>query len=113
MTVKTEYNEGDQVWIHGISLTNNKLTEGKIVKIIDLYDEGFQDTDYYVIAIPNPIEPILEIRTWHTMSQDKIGPVGLLRGKEKDEIDSVTKLAAQVGLIGQQDKPKRKRNRYR
>lgn len=80
MLTKKEYNIDDIVWIAGINSTNNCLVPGRIVKLfhIDImnYDPSIQ---YYVIEIPSSIEPLLEVRTWETISQDKHGPVGAIR----------------------------------
>lgn len=76
--IKKEYKIGDSVWIYGISLDNNKLFKGTVIKLLDFGDCGFVST-YYVISIANEIEPLLELRTWETMSQDEHGPVGGLR----------------------------------
>lgn len=77
MTVKINYEIGDKVWIHGVTSTNN-LTEGRIIHYLDLSKKGYPDIQY-LIEIPTHIEPLLEIRTWQTISQDSDGPVGALR----------------------------------
>lgn len=77
MTTKKSYAIGDSVWIHGIS-PSNKLTAGTVIHSIDLSGRGYSDI-YYVIEIPCHIEPLLELRSWHSISQDEIGPVGALR----------------------------------
>lgn len=78
MTIKKNYNVGDDVWVYGITPAN-KITKGTVVASIDLSAEGFGETPHYVIGIPTHIETLLEIRTWHTMSQDAQGPIGSLR----------------------------------
>lgn len=75
--IKTKYNKGDDVWIHGISPTN-KLTKGKVITSLNLSEHGYSGIQY-VIAINTGIDDLLEIRTWETMSQDSKGPVGALR----------------------------------
>ncbi len=77
MSIKKEYSPGDPVWIHGVTIKNN-LTKGKVISSIDLKEQGYTDLQY-IIEIPTGIDPLLEIRTWHTMSQDNKGPVGSLR----------------------------------
>lgn len=77
MTVKKDYNVGDDAWIHGIS-PSNKLTQGKVISKLDLTTQGYTDLQY-IIEIYTHIEPLLEVRSWHTMSQDEKGPVGSLR----------------------------------
>lgn len=78
MTTKKEYAVGDDVWIYGIGL-KNKLTKGKVIKIVDLKDAGWALGPHYVIEIPTHIDPLLELRTWESMSQDDKGPVGAFR----------------------------------
>lgn len=80
MTVKKEYKVNDDVWIYGVDFSKgNKITKGKIVASIDLSTEGFGDDLHYIISVPTHIEPLLEVRTWHMISQDDKGPVGSLR----------------------------------
>lgn len=95
MTIKKEYKIGDDVWIHGIT-PSNKLTKGKIIADIDLSSQGHAHTQY-IIEIPTHIEPLLEIRTWHSISQDEKGPVGSLRDL-KDKIHSDSKKIRQLGI---------------
>lgn len=82
MIVKTEYQVGETVWIHGVT-PSNKLTKGKIIHIVDLGSQEYVDLQY-IIEIPTHIEPLLEIRSWHTISQDDQGPVGSLRAMKED-----------------------------
>jgi hypothetical protein len=96
MTAKKEYVIGDTVWIYGINRSNVKPTKGKIIKVIDLVDAGYTTDDHYVIEVPTHIEPILEIRTWHNISQDEKGPVGSLR--ELGNFESTIKFAGAVGF---------------
>jgi len=96
MTVKKEYNIGDTVWIYGITPAN-KLTQGTIVKAINLRDQGYGTDLHYIIDVPTHIESLLEIRTWQTISQDKHGPVGSLR--EIGKTFSENKKMRQVGYI--------------
>jgi len=77
MTIKKTYEIGDNVWVYGITI-ENKITKGKVIANIDLSTQGYEDL-HYIISIPTHIEPLLEIRTWHTMSQDEHGPIGSLR----------------------------------
>jgi len=98
MTVKTKYSVGDTVWIAGISRNSSRLTEGTVIKILNLSDEGFSEIQY-VISIPSAIEPLLEIRNWQTISEDGHGPVGGFRGLTEDMADSTAKLVNRVGLI--------------
>jgi len=80
MNTKKEYSLNDTVWIAGICSKNNFLVPGRVVKIFNIefgtYDPSIT---YYVIEIPSSIDPVLEIRTWDTISQDQHGPVGGIR----------------------------------
>ena len=96
MTVKKEYAVGDTVWIYGINRSNAKPTAGKVIKVVDLSDAGWSVGDHYIIEIPSHIESLLEIRSWHNISQDAIGPVGSLRGLN---IESTIKHAATLGFF--------------
>lgn len=96
MTVKKEYAVGDTVWIYGINRSNAKPTAGKVIKVVDLSDAGQSADNYYIIEIPTHIDSLLEIRTWHNISQDAQGPVGGFRGLN---IESTIKHAATLGFI--------------
>jgi hypothetical protein len=96
MTVKKSYNVGDAVWVYGINRNNTKPTQGKVIKIVDLSDTGHTDSPHYIISIPTHIEPLLEIRTWHNISQDERGPIGSFR--EIGNIESTIKFVSQVGF---------------
>ena len=75
--VKTRYDIGDTVWVYGIYVSNEVPCQGKIVHCFNLNFEGFDPTvDHYVIAVDSHIEPLIEVRTWETISQDEHGPVG-------------------------------------
>ena len=96
MTVKKQYAVGDTVWIYGINRSNTKPVQGKVIKIVDLNDAGYSVGDHYIIEVPTHIEPLLEIRSWHNISQDEKGPVGSLRNLGKFE--STIKFAGTVGF---------------
>ena len=99
MNVKKEYNIGDAAWVYGIARDNNRLFKGKIIHSFTLEHAGYDDEPQYVIAIPNEIEPLLEVRTWHNISQDHRGPVGSFRQEiAKENIDSIDKKLSQLGL---------------
>lgn len=100
MEVKKEYKIGDAVWIHGVSRDNNKLTTGKVISLLDLTSAGYgADQVHYVISIPSSIEPLLEIRTWETMSQDHSGPIGAMRDiMETLDPDSTYKKMKHIGF---------------
>jgi hypothetical protein len=78
MTIKKEYAVGDAVWIYNGG-PKNRLIKGKVIKILDLSDQGWSVGPHYIIEIPTHIDPLLEIRTWDTISQDEHGPVGCFR----------------------------------
>lgn len=83
MNVKTKYEIGDTVWIHGVR--TGELTQGKVIKSFTLAEAGYnEDMIFYVVEIPTSIDPLLEIREWMTMSQDAEGPVGIWRRQEAD-----------------------------
>ena len=94
MTVKKKYNVGDTVWIYGVSRTNVKSTQGTVVKAFTI--EGYNEL-HYVVEIPTEIEPLLEIRTWQTISQTKDGHVGSLRDAFEDP-DASHKMLARTGM---------------
>jgi hypothetical protein len=94
MTVKKKYNVGDTVWIYGISRTNVKSTQGTVVKAFTI--EGYNEL-HYVVAIPTEIEPLLEIRTWQTISQTADGHVGSLRESFEDP-DAAHRMLARTGM---------------
>lgn len=80
METKKEYSLNDTVWIAGIDSRNNVLVPGRVIKIFNIDSYNYDPTiKYYVIEIPTHIEPLLEIRTWDTISQDQHGPVGAIR----------------------------------
>lgn len=95
MIVKTEYNIGDTVWVYGINRGNLKPAEGKVIKVLDLSDAGYESV-HYLIEIPTSIDPLLEVRSWHNISQDQHGPVGALRSI--GNIESTIKLASTLGF---------------
>jgi hypothetical protein len=94
MTVKKKYNVGDTVWIYGVSRTNVKSTQGTVVKAFTI--EGYNEV-HYVVEIPTEIEPLLEIRTWQTISQTANGHVGSLREAFSDP-DASHKMLSRTGM---------------
>jgi hypothetical protein len=108
MTVKQNYEVGDTVWIYGVSRIKNKITQGRVVKVIDLSDIGYTNVNnHYLIEIPTEIEPLLEIRTWHTISQDQNGPVGSLRNipNVASTMKSISQLGYEYDLDSDPDDP--------
>lgn len=95
--MKTEYNIRDRVWIH---IGGPKLTEGRVVEIIDLdhLNEGYDpNRELYVIEISTPIEPLYEVRVAETMSEDERGPIGIYKTL-KDGMIAVNQLLGKVGV---------------
>jgi hypothetical protein len=81
--IRKSYNIGEVVWIYGIYIRNDNPVQGKIIHKFNLNYTGFDPAvEHYVIAVDSHIEPLIEIRTWETISQDEYGPVGGLRGLE-------------------------------
>jgi hypothetical protein len=78
MNIKKKYNIGDTVWIYGIG-NNKKSTKGTVIKSFKIDYEGFNDETQYVVAVPTEIDDLLELRTWHTISQTEHGHVGSIR----------------------------------
>lgn len=95
MAAKRNYKIGDTVWVYGIDRHNAKPTKGEIIAVVDLTNAGYA-SEHYVIEIPTHIEPLLEIRTWETISQDEAGPVGGLRSIKDFEPD--LKFASKIGF---------------
>ena len=94
MTVKQRYNVGEVVWIYGVRRANDKSTQGTVVKSFNI--EGYNDM-HYVVSIPTEIEPLLEIRTWQTISQTKDGHVGSLR-EAFENPDAAHRMLARTGM---------------
>jgi hypothetical protein len=100
MSAKTHYEPGEAVWIYGISRSNVKPTKGTIIHSFTLEHAGYNNDVQYVVSVPNEIEPLLEVRTWHNISQDSHGPVGAFRSVvTRQNIDAVDKKLAQIGLV--------------
>jgi len=94
MSVKKKYNVGDVVWIYGVRRANDKSTQGTVVKSFNI--EGYNDM-HYIVSIPTEIEPLLEIRTWQTISQTKDGHVGSLRDAFTNP-DAAHRMLARTGM---------------
>ena len=78
---KKNYKIGDRCWVYGIDSRFNVSKEGKVVHVCTI--DGFAD-EHYIIAVPTEIEPLLEVRTWHNISQTKDGYVGSIREALED-----------------------------
>jgi hypothetical protein len=98
--IKKEYNIGDTVWIYGITPAN-KITKGTVIASIDLKDQNYGTDVHYIISIPTHIDPLLEIRTWQTISQDEHGPIGSFR--EIGKMFAENKKMSQVGYVYSED----------
>jgi hypothetical protein len=94
MPVKKRYNVGEVVWIYGVRRANDNSTQGTVVKSFNI--EGY-DNMHYVVSIPTEIEPLLEIRTWQTISQTKDGHVGSLR-EAFENPDAAHRMLARTGM---------------
>ncbi len=85
-----------------------EIPEGKIISYITLPEAGYPENQkFYIISIPTEIEPLLEIRTWETISQDSEGPIGALR-ENFINFDSNNKKISQSGYtysITEDDEP--------
>jgi len=97
MTVKKKYNVGDTVWIYGITRDNIKSTQGKILKVFTIDYDGFNNEPHYVIGVPTEIEMLLEVRTWHTISQTRDGHVGSIRDAFSNP-DAAHKMLSRTGM---------------
>lgn len=99
MKIKKTYNVGDFVWIYGVAKTSNKLVKGCVISILDLTTAGYSpDITHYVVAVPNTIDALLEIRTWETISQDGYGPAGGMRDiMSAGDADSTHKKMTHIG----------------
>jgi hypothetical protein len=96
MKIKKQYNIGDTVWIYGIG-NNRKSSKGTVIKSFKIDYESFNDEVHYVISIPTEIENLLELRTWHTISQTEHGHVGSVREAFIDA-EPARKLLAKTGM---------------
>lgn len=97
MTVKKKYAVGDTVWIYGISKNNVKSTQGTVIKVFTIEYGNYNKEPHYLVEVPTEIEPLLEVRTWHTISQSKDGHVGSVREVFSDP-DASHKMLARTGM---------------
>jgi hypothetical protein len=97
MKIKKSYNIGDTVWIYGISRNNVKSTQGTVIKEFTIDYGNYNKDLHYVIEVPTEIEPLLEVRTWHTISQTKDGHVGSVREAISDP-DAARKYLSTIGM---------------
>ena len=97
MTVKKKYAVGDTVWIYGISKNNVKSTQGTVIKVFTIEYGNYNKEPHYLVEVPTEIEPLLEVRTWHTISQTKDGHVGGIRDAFSDT-DAAHKMLLRTGV---------------
>jgi hypothetical protein len=97
MTVKKKYAVGDTVWIYGISKNNVKSTQGTVIKVFTIEYGNYNKEPHYLVEVPTEIEPLLEVRTWHTISQSKDGHVGSVREVFSDP-DASHKMLSRTGM---------------
>ena len=97
MTVKKKYAVGDTVWIYGISRDNNKSVQGIVIKVFTIDYDNYNKEPHYLIEVPTEIEPLLEVRTWHTISQTKDGHVGGIRDAFSNT-DAAHKMLSRTGV---------------
>jgi hypothetical protein len=93
--MKKEYNVKDTVWIH---IGERKLTEGRIVEIIDLahLDEGHDpERELYIVELKTGIEDIYEVRSFEQISPDENGPISLFR---KEDFREGNRLMKKIGM---------------
>jgi len=97
MTVKKKYALGDTVWIYGINRDNNRSVQGTVIKVFTIDYSNYNKELHYLVEVPTEIEPLLEVRTWHTISQTKDGHVGGIRDAFSDT-DAAHKMLARTGV---------------
>ncbi len=98
MKVKKHYKVGDSVWIYGVDRRSDQTREGKIIKSFYIDQPAHSGLEHYIVEVATDIEPILEIRTWKTISQDEKGPVGSIRESLTDP-DAARKFLSKVGVM--------------
>jgi hypothetical protein len=97
MTVKKKYAVGDTVWIYGINRDNNRSVQGTVIKVFTIDYGNYNKESHYLVEVPTEIEPLLEVRTWHTISQTKDGHVGGIRDAFSDT-DAAHKMLSRTGV---------------
>ena len=94
MKVKKKYKVGDTGWIYGIDSKFNVSKEATVVAVCSI--DGY-DYEHYIMSIPTEIEPLLEIRSWHSISQTKDGHVGSIR-EALDDPSAAKKFLSRMGV---------------
>jgi hypothetical protein len=59
--------------------------------------DNYNKEPHYLIEVPTEIEPLLEVRTWHTISQTKDGHVGGIRDAFSNT-DAAHKMLSRTGV---------------
>jgi hypothetical protein len=85
------------VWIYGISKNNTKSTQATVIKTFTIDYGNYNSEPHYLVEVPTEIEPLLEVRTWHTISQTKDGHVGSIREAVSDP-DAARKFLSTIGM---------------
>ena len=97
MAVKKKYAVGDTVWIYGVSKNNVKSTQGTVIKTFTIDYGNYNKEPHYLVEVPTEIEPLLEVRTWHTISQSRDGHVGSIRETFSNP-DAAHKMLSRTGM---------------
>lgn len=71
--MKKDWKVGDTAYCYCGPNHQGKLSEGKVVAVLNLERYSFP---HYVIEIETHIDPILEVRDAMTMADKKEGPIG-------------------------------------
>ena len=96
--MKKEYNIKDRVWIH---IGEAKLTEGRVVEIIDLehLKEGHSpDRELYIIELKTGIDDVYEVRDFDQISPDAKGPINLFRKLNSIQVRENSRYLKKVGM---------------
>ena len=62
---------GDTAWYHN---GKEDMSSGKVVHVFELWNKT-----HYIIAVETHIEPVLHVRDFLTVSDDKDKPIGMWR----------------------------------
>lgn len=96
--MKKEYNIKDTVWIH---IGERKLTQGRVVDVIDLEHLGeghSRDNELYIIEIKTGIDNIYEVRDFEQISPDEKGPITLFRKKHTEAVEA-QRMLKKIGVL--------------
>lgn len=70
--MKKSYEVGDDAWIY-LGVHRGKTTKSKVVHKFKL-DYG---PEYYVCEVPTSVDPLLQVRAWHSMADSEGSRIGL------------------------------------